>query len=162
MVRLLITKLRNVYAESVSEKNKIGEYLAKLQARRWLSRAHCAPSQHTAESRRKCTTQFTFSARNYAKNSPILKIFPLTRLINKRLVIWLLTAPPHLEYVTTVLCNLSLITALVCDCHSFSDINVSQGSVATHMKCGGIFNKFIAANILENLTVEICDKPVEN
>jgi len=119
---------------------------------------------HFAESQRKCTTQFTFSARNYAKNSPILKIFPLTRLINKRkrLVIWLLTAPPHLEYVTTVLCNLSLITALVCDCHSFSDISVSQRSVATHMKCGGMFNKFIAANLLENLTVKKCEKSVEN
>ena len=34
-------------------------------------------------------------------------------------------------------CNLSLITTLVCDCPSFSDINVPQGSVATHMKGGG-------------------------
>ena len=149
-------------AESVSEKNKIGEYFSKVTSKKVVVSCTLCAWQHTAKRRRKCTTQFTFSARNYAKNSPILKIFPLTRLINKRLVIWLLTAPPHLEYVTTVLCNLSLITTLVCDCHSFSDINVSQGSVATHMKCGGIFNKFIAANILENLTVEICDKPVEN
>ena len=33
-------------------------------------------------------------------------------------------------------CNLSLITALVCNCRSFSDINVSQGSAA-HMGCSG-------------------------
>jgi len=31
------------------KKNKIGEYLAKLQAIRWLSRALCAPGQHTAK-----------------------------------------------------------------------------------------------------------------
>jgi len=58
---LSITKLRKVFAESAGKKvNKIGEYLAKLQAGRWLSRALCAPGQHTAESRRKCTTQSTF------------------------------------------------------------------------------------------------------
>ena len=57
----------------------------------------------------------------------------------------------HDKYVTTVLCNLSLITALVCDYRSFSDINVSQGSVATRMRCGGIFNKYFAANLPENL-----------
>jgi len=34
-----------------------------------------------------------------------------------------LLIPPHLKYVTTVPCNLSLITALVCDCRSFSDVN---------------------------------------
>ena len=37
------------------EKNKIGEYLAKLQARAWLSHALCAPGQHTAKRRIKCT-----------------------------------------------------------------------------------------------------------
>ena len=37
------------------EKNKIGEYLAKLQARAWLSHALCTPGQHTAKRRRKCT-----------------------------------------------------------------------------------------------------------
>ena len=37
----------------------IGEHLAKLEARAWLSQALCAPGQHTAKSRRKCTTQFT-------------------------------------------------------------------------------------------------------
>ena len=30
------------------KKIKIGEYLAKGQGRRWLSRAPCAPGQHTA------------------------------------------------------------------------------------------------------------------
>ena len=35
----------------------IGDYLAKLDARAWLSHALCAPGQHTAERRRKCTRQ---------------------------------------------------------------------------------------------------------
>ena len=34
------------------KKNKIGERLAKLQARRWLSRALRAPDHHTATRRR--------------------------------------------------------------------------------------------------------------
>ena len=55
---------------------------------------------------------------------------------------------------TIVPCNLSLITSLVGDCRLFSDINVSQGSVATHMMCGGIFNKYFASNFLENLIVK--------
>jgi len=33
------------------KKNKINEYLAKLQAIRWLSRALCAPGHHTAKRR---------------------------------------------------------------------------------------------------------------
>jgi len=42
------------------KKFKIGEYLAKLQARAWLSHALCVPGQHTAERRRKCTRQSRF------------------------------------------------------------------------------------------------------
>ena len=43
-------------AESVSkEVFKIGEYLAKLRARTWLSRALYAPGHSTAKMLRKCT-----------------------------------------------------------------------------------------------------------
>jgi len=38
----------------------IDVYLAKLQARAWLSHALCAPGQHTAKRRRKCTRQSHF------------------------------------------------------------------------------------------------------
>ena len=55
---LSITKLRRFIAESVSEKIKIGEYLAKLQARVWLSHALCAPGHHTAK-RQRTKTGFT-------------------------------------------------------------------------------------------------------
>jgi len=48
------------------------------------------------------------------------------RLSDKPFLIWLVTIPPHLKYVTAVPRNLSLITALLCDCRLFSDINVSH------------------------------------
>jgi len=80
--------------------------------------------------------------------------FSTDGLGNKPFLIWLLTIPPHLKYVTTVPCNLSLIATVVCDRRSFSDINVPLDSVATHMRCGGIIKKRVAANFLENLTVK--------
>ena len=46
-------------------------------------------------------------------------------LCNKPFLIWLLTTPPHLKYVATLPCNLSLMAC-------FADINVSRGSVATY------------------------------
>ena len=41
--------------------------------------------------------------------------------------------PPHLKYVATLPCNLSLMAC-------FAYTNVSQGIVATYARCGGIFN----------------------
>jgi len=35
-----------------------------------------------------------------------------------------------------------------------SDINISQGSVATRLRCGGIFNDHCNANFLEIVTVK--------
>jgi len=63
-------------------------------------------------------------AYNFAKYLPILKI--TDRLRNTPfLMMWLLTTPPHLQYVATLPRNLSLMAC-------FTDINVSQGSVATY------------------------------
>jgi len=44
--------------------------------------------------------------------------------------------------------SISLINKL------FSDINISQGSVATRLRCGGIFNERCIANFLEIKTVK--------
>ena len=33
----------------------------------------------------------------------------------------------------------------------FADINVSQGSVATYARCGGMFNIRLTANLISNL-----------
>jgi len=36
----------------------------------------------------------------------------------------------------------------------FADINVSQGSIATYARCGGMFNIQLTANLLRNLPME--------
>jgi len=36
----------------------------------------------------------------------------------------------------------------------FADINVSQGSVATYARCGGIFDILLTANLPRNLPVK--------
>jgi len=44
---------------------------------------------------------------------------------------------------------------------SFADINVSQGSVATSARSGGIFNMHLTANLPRNLSVEKIFKSVK-
>jgi len=44
----------------------------------------------------------------------------------------------------------------------FADINVSQGSVATYARCGGIFNMHLTANSPRNLPVKKFLKSVQN
>ena len=114
------------------KKIKISEYLAKLQARPWLSRALCAPGHHTAKRRRKCTRQ----SRSCQIFTNLKKSH---RLSNKPFLIWLLTTPPHLEHVAKLPCNLSLMACFV-------EINVSQGSAATYARFGRIFDKHLTAN----------------
>jgi len=83
---------------------------------------------------------------NFAKYySPIKKITHI--LSNKPFLIWLLATPPHLKYVATLPCNLSLMAC-------FPDINVSQGSVATYARYGGIFNIHLTANLSRNLPLK--------
>jgi len=69
------------------------------------------------------------------------------RLSNKPFLIRLITTPPHLKYVTTLPCNLSLMTC-------FADNNVLQGSVATYTTYGGILNILLTANLPRNLPVK--------
>jgi len=73
-------------------------------------------------------------------------IFFTDWLSNKPFLYWLLRTPPHLKYVATLPSNLSLMACFV-------DINISQGSVATYAKCGGIFNIHRTANLLRNLAI---------
>ena len=67
-------------------------------------------------------------------------------LSNKPFLIWLLTTPPHLKYAATLPCNLSLSAC-------FADNNVSQGSVATYSRYGGIFNIRFTTSLPGNLPV---------
>ena len=54
--------------------------------------------------------------------------------------------PPHLKYVATLPCNLSLMAC-------FADINVSRGSVATYARHSVIFNIHLTTNLSMNLPV---------
>jgi len=75
-------------------------------------------------------------------------------LSNKPFLICLLTTLPHLKCVATLSCNLSIMAC-------FADINVSQGSVATYARSGGIFNIHLTANLLRNLPVKKIRKSVK-
>ena len=51
-------------------------------------------------------------------------------------------------------CDLSLITMHISDCCQFSDIRISQGSVATYLRCGEIFKYEFVANLPVSLPVK--------
>jgi len=68
-------------------------------------------------------------------------------LSNKPFLIWLLITPAHLKYIATLPCSLSFMAC-------FTDINVSQGSVATYARYGGIFNIHLTTNLPCNLLVK--------
>jgi len=59
--------------------------------------------------------------------------------------------PQHLKCLDTVVYDLLLITILVSKCHLFSDITISQGSVAMRLRCGGIFSHRFTANLSSSL-----------
>ena len=48
----------------------------------------------------------------------------------------------------------------ISDCCQFSDIHISQGSVATHLRCGGIFKYEFVANLPMSLPVKEFGKAV--
>jgi len=62
--------------------------------------------------------------------------------------------PQHLKCLATVIYDLLLITMPVSNCHLFSDINISQGSVATRLKCDGICRYHFIGNLSLSLTVK--------
>jgi len=88
---------------------------------------------------------------NVAKYSPIKNFSTHSRLSSKLFLIWLLTTPPHLKCVATLPCSLSLMAY-------FAGINVSQGNVATHARCRGIFNTCLTANLPGNLLVNFFNR----
>jgi len=63
------------------------------------------------------------------------------KLNNESVVKWLLNSQPHLNNVATLPCDLLLITMHASNFRYFSDIDVSQGSSATRLRCGGIVNE---------------------
>jgi len=75
------------------------------------------------------------------------------KLNNTCVVRWLLNNPPHLKHVATLPCNLSSITMRASDFRWFSDIDVSQRSAATRLRCGGTGSDDFVAYLLRNLSV---------
>jgi len=65
-----------------------------------------------------------------------------------------LKMPQHVKCLATVIYDLPLITIPVSNCHLFSDINSSQSSVATRLRCGGIFSYHFTANLSPSLTMK--------
>ena len=51
-------------------------------------------------------------------------------------------------------CNSPLIAIRISEWCHFSDIHISQGSVATRLKCGGMFKHEFVANLLPSLLVK--------
>jgi len=62
--------------------------------------------------------------------------------------------PWHLNHIATLRCDVSLIIIHVSGYFCFSDINISQGSVVTHLRCDGIFYYQFAGNLLLSLLVK--------
>jgi len=69
--------------------------------------------------------------------------------------------PQYLKCLDTVIYDLPLITILLSNCHLFSGITISQGSVATHLRCVGIFSYHFTANLLPSLTAKESWKSVK-
>jgi len=60
----------------------------------------------------------------------------------------------YLKYpVQCLMIYIGLVKVPVSNCRLFSDINISQGSVVTHLRCGGIYSQKFTANLLESLTM---------
>ena len=53
---------------------------------------------------------------------------------------------------------MSFIAIHITRCRQFSDTHISQGSVATYLRCGGIFKHRFVANLLLSLSA----KKIEN
>jgi len=110
--------------------------------------------------------QSTFS-QNFAKYWVISKILSkqTQQQICNNLVF---RRPTTSNHIATLDCDVSLIIVIhVSCCYSFSDINISQGSVATYLgnvatclKCCEIFYYCFARNLLISLSVNKCWKPV--
>jgi len=72
----------------------------------------------------------------------------------------LVKIPPLLNHVATIPCDLLLITVHVSSCCCFSDINISRGSLATHLRSGEKFYYRFITNLLLSLSVKEFRKSV--
>jgi len=94
----------------------------------------------------------TFLACNLAKWWLVLNFYKHTEqwICSK----FSLKMPQHLKCLATMIYDLPLITISVWNCHLFSDIDISQGSVAKPLKWGGIISYQFTANLSLSLTLK--------
>jgi len=65
-----------------------------------------------------------------------------------------LKMPQHLDCLAKMIYDLLFITIPVWNCHLFSDNDISQGSLATPLRWGGIFSYHVTANLSLSLRVK--------
>ena len=70
-----------------------------------------------------------------------IKIVFTGRFLGKFAVKWILKVPPHLAYVATLPCETLVRAKLAIN-------DKLQGSVATYLMCGGVFNNQIKKGLL--------------
>ena len=75
-----------------------------------VSKTSHSPSFSSVLAKRKSARENHVLACNFGKYSPTLIFFFTRRLSSKPFLIWLLITPPHLKYVATLPCNLSLMS----------------------------------------------------
>jgi len=68
--------------------------------------------------------------------------------------IFVMKQPITTEMLAILPCHLSLITIHISDCCQFSDIHISQGSVAIYLRCGRIFKYVFVANLPPSLSAK--------
>jgi len=74
----------------------------------------------------------------------------IDRLSKKPFLIWLLQTPPYHKFVAI---TLPIVVIIIVN-RSFSDINVSQVSVTTYARSGGIVINHLMANLPRNVPVK--------
>jgi len=90
---------------------------------------------------RETTALLLVKSCNFAKYSPIFNFVFTQRLSIKAFLIRSLTTRPHVKYVATLPCNLSLMAC-------FADNSVLQGSVATYYaRCAEICNRIMVMSL---------------
>ena len=65
----------------------------------------------------------------------------------KQNIKFVINVPPHLKFIATLPCDVSLITAYISYRCCFSDAIMSQSSVATRLRCGWKFHENFSKNI---------------
>jgi len=96
-----------------------------------------------------CVTQSTILPVN------LLNVYRLLKILYQQIQRHICNKVTHHNlYLAILPFDLSLITIHISDCRQFSDTDISQGSVATYLRCGGIFKYEFVANLPLSLSAK--------